>query len=69
MSLIKDPCKTCLVRPCCIIRKEVVWHRCDCGPYEIYRIWKSLSRYCNHSEHLTQLMMDNNPRIKKLILK
>lgn len=67
--MIKDPCETCLVNPCCTIREKTVYMRCGCDVYEIYKIWQSLFNYCSHNERLTQLMMDHNPRIKKISLK
>ncbi len=66
--MTKDPCTTCLVRPCCRTRKNV-YYNCGCDPYEIYKTYQNLFRYCDHNEKLTQLMMDENPRIKKIYLR
>ena len=62
----KDPCETCLVRACCKIPKYVIYWKCGCDVYESYRIWKSLSNYCNKNEYVTNLMMSSNPRMKQL---
>ncbi len=62
----KDPCKTCLVRACCKIRKMTVWYKCGCDPYEIYSIWKVFNNYCDKNEYLTQLMTNSNHRMQEL---
>lgn len=67
--MIKDPCETCLVQACCEIREKTVHVKCGCDVYEVYKTWKYLFNYCSHNEYLTQLMMEHNPRIKKLSFK
>lgn len=62
---MKDPCELCLVKACCKILKGV-WFDCGCDPYEIYKTYQSLYKYCSHNEYLTQLMMDQNQRMKKI---
>ena len=62
---MKDPCEICLVRACCKIPNIIYW-RCGCDVYEIYRIWKSLSNYCSNNKYLTSLMINSHPRMKQL---
>ena len=64
--MIDDPCKMCLVRACCKIQKYTVWWNCGCDLYETYRLWKSLSNYCNKNEYLTNIMMSSSSRMMQL---
>ena len=69
MTLNKDPCETCLVRACCGILEKIMWYRCGCDDYEIYKTWQSLIIYCDYNEYVAQLMADNHPRMKELNFK
>lgn len=59
-----NPCETCLVKACCLIRQKTVWYDCGCDPYELYRIWKTFNK--NHHPRIAKLMFKSFERVKKI---